>query len=385
MNRVDLLHKISSKPEKTVIGLMSGMSMDGVNLACIKISGEFPDFTIQVVGTHIRPYPAQIRKELLQGKSANVADVAELNFLIAYEFSDCVCEFLDKAKLKSDQIDLIGSHGQTLYHSSSNDRARTIQIGDPSIIAEKTGIITVGNFRIRDLEAGGLGAPLVSLADYILYHKSNEVVAVNNLGSISNVTVVTPKLEDVLAFDTGPANMAIDFFAQRVPGNIAGIDTDGAISASGKAVDPLLRELLALPFFQKAPPKAAGYAEFGPPVLVSLLSRYAHVPIENLVRTGVEFAAVTIRDAYHSFVLPKFPKLREVRFSGGGIHNKTLMGRIKDLLPQLAIQTFDPEFADAKEAVAFGILAHETACGRAGNVLGATGAKKRVILGEIAL
>jgi anhydro-N-acetylmuramic acid kinase len=386
MDLVSRLSAIASKKEKTIIGIMSGMSMDGINLACVKISGEFPKLKIDLVGTHLRSYSQVTRDNILRGRAATVAEVSALNFAIADAFSQSVEEYLAKNNLSRNDIDLIGSHGQTLYHSSQSTGVHTtLQVGDPSLIAEQTGIPTIGNFRIRDMAAGGQGAPLVALADYILYHQVGRVLAVNNLGSISNVTIVTPDIDDVLAFDTGPANMIIDYFASRVPGNNRGIDTNGEISAGGDVLPDLLGKLLALPFFEKNPPRAAGYEDFGPMRLERITKHYADAHPRDLVRTAVEFSAVTIRDAYQKYVIPKFPSLAEIRFSGGGIYNQTLMQRIRQHLPNLKVDVFDPEFADAKEALSFAILAHETICGRPGNVLGATGAMKRVILGEIAI
>jgi anhydro-N-acetylmuramic acid kinase len=386
MDLVSRLSAIASKKEKTIIGIMSGMSMDGINLACVKISGEFPKLKIDLVGTHLHSYSQVTRDNILRGRAATVAEVSALNFAIADAFSQSVEEYLAKNNLSRNDIDLIGSHGQTLYHSSQSTGVHnTLQVGDPSLIAEKTGIPTIGNFRIRDMAAGGQGAPLVALADYILYHQIGRVLAVNNLGSISNVTIVTPDIDDVLAFDTGPANMVIDYFASRVPGNNRGIDTNGEISAGGDVLPDLLGKLLALPFFEKNPPRAAGYEDFGPMSLERITKHYADAHPRDLVRTAVEFSAVTIRDAYQKYVIPKFPSLAEIRFSGGGIYNQTLMQRIRQHLPNLKVDVFDPEFADAKEALSFAILAHETICGRPGNVLGATGALKRVILGEIAI
>jgi anhydro-N-acetylmuramic acid kinase len=375
------------KSERIIIGLMSGMSMDGVDLAFVKIAGTYPNLDVKMLGSHFRPYPAVLRQRLQKATSANAGEVSALGFVVAEEFASCVAEFMSATRISSAEVDAIGSHGQTLFHSSlrQNGGASTLQVGHPSIIAERTGILTIGNFRVRDIAVGGQGAPLVSLADFLLYRIPGQVIAVNNLGSISNVTVVTENIDDVLAFDTGPANMAIDYFARRVLNRPEAIDTEGKISASGVCIEPLLKELLALPFFSKAPPKAAGYHDFGPAVLDTLSQKYATESAENLLRTAVEFAAVSIRDAYQRYLLPKFPTLRKALFSGGGVRNQTLMRRIRESLPEIAVETFSPAFSDAKEAVAFALLAHETLSGRAGNVIGATGATKRTILGEIAL
>lgn len=176
MNLAKRLSSVIEKKSRRIIGLMSGMSMDGVDLACIDISGEFPDLKIELIGTFYRPYSDKFRLRLKNAISSTVSEVSELNVAISQEFSQCVENFLKESGIDKDSIDAIGSHGQTLFHSQS-----TLQIGSPSIIAELTGILTIANFRVRDISAGGRGAPLVSLADYILY-RENAPVVLNNLG-----------------------------------------------------------------------------------------------------------------------------------------------------------------------------------------------------------
>ena len=309
-----------------------------------------------------------------------------MNFLVAEKFSECVDQYLKKDAIDKNLIDAIGSHGQTLFHSTGIDHATsTLQVGDPSIIAEKTEIITIGNFRVRDLAAGDRGAPLVSLADFILYRDPTGPVALNNLGSISNLTVVTSSIDDLLAFDTGPANMAIDFFARKIPTNKDGIDEGGSLSSGGVVIPKLLQFMLEENFFKIPPPKAAGYEEFGPKKLAEISSPFLDSKPQDLLRTSVEFSACTLSKAYRDFVFPRFPDLKRVIFSGGGIHNLTLMTRIRELLPELRIEVLDSKIADAKEALAFAILANETLCGRPGTYPSMTGVKKPTILGEIAL
>ncbi|MFN8790005.1 MAG: anhydro-N-acetylmuramic acid kinase [Bdellovibrionales bacterium] len=387
MNRLEGLAKFPMKTKSYVIGLMSGMSIDGVDLAFVSISGHFPDLEVKLLKSYFRPYNKGLQKRLQDAQNANAEEISKLNFVVAREFSDCVNEFLANESIAVSQVDLIGSHGQTLYHSSDlgETTPSSLQVGSPSIIAELTGIPTVGNFRVRDMVAGGQGAPLVCLADYILFRNSQGPVILNNLGSISNVSVVTDDIEQMLAFDTGPANMAIDFFARKVPGNDLGIDRDGSISKIGKVIPALLNDLLAIDFFNRVPPKAAGYTEFGPVLLEALSKKHFSEAPEDLVRTAVEFSAVSIEQAYRKYVLPRFSKPLRVLFSGGGIHNQTLMQQIQLRLPELKIESLESEFADSKEAVSFAILAHQTICGNAGNVTAATGAKRPVVLGEIAV
>lgn len=387
MDPAQRLRNVLSKPSRRLIGLISGMSMDGVDLACIEVSGTFPALAIQVLGTHFQPYPAGLAAELRAAQAGSVADVSRLGFVVAEEFAGCVRAFLEREHLAPDDIDAIGSHGQTLFHDTgtSQPARSTLQVGPPSVIAELTGIPTVGNFRVRDLAAGGQAAPLVSLLDYVMFRDPLGPVVLNNLGSISNLTVVTPDIDEVIAFDTGPANMAIDFFARAVPGNPSGIDAGGSLSAGGACIEPLLVALMSSPFFSRPPPKAAGYGEFGPQRLAQVSAPWAGHPAEDRVRTGVELAAATIEDAYRRFVLPRYGRPRRVIFSGGGVHNATLMRRIAERLPELPVESLPAELADAKEAIAFALLANETLSGRPGNIPSVTGARRGVVLGEIAL
>lgn len=404
MNLAERLKKTMNLKTRRIIGLMSGMSMDGIDLAYVEISGHFPDLEVKLLATSYRSFSREFRSHLQLGTHGNVADVSKLNVLVAQEFAQTVKEFLCAQKLTSSDVDAIGSHGHTLFHSTDEEDVReghlvekrasnlskktfsSLQVGAPSIIAELTGILTVGNFRSRDIAAGGTGAPLVSLADYILFKNPSAPVAVHNLGSISNLTVVTPQLKDLLAFDTGPANVAIDFFARKVPGNNSGIDEDGQLSQGGKVIEELLLLLLNLPYFAKSPPKAAGYKEFGVEKVLQLAAPFLSIADpKDLLRTAVEFSAVTIEQAYRKFVFPKFPDLERSVFSGGGIYNSTLMKRLRELLPGLKIEILNDKFSDAKEAISFALLANETLSGRAGSFPSTTGAKGPVILGEIGL
>lgn len=380
MDLSNRLKLVINKKSRRIIGLMSGMSMDGVDLACADISGEFPDLKVELVGTFYRPYSKEFKKILLEGIDSTVSEISRLNFLVAQEFAQCAESFLVTTGIARSTVDVIGSHGQTLFHDSRS----TLQIGSPSIIAELTGLMTIGNFRVRDICAGGKGAPLVSIADYILY-KEKEPIALNNLGSISNVTVVTPKLEDMLAFDTGPANMPIDYFAKMIEGNIVGIDKNGEFSANGVVIQELLEEFCRINFFNQKPPKAAGYGEFGPKALAKIMIPFKNQKPEDLLRTAVDFSALTLANAYRSFVLPRYPELKKAIFSGGGTYNKTLMERIKLLLPEIQVETLKDDLSDAKEALAFAILANETLSGRPGSVPSITGVSRPTILGELAL
>jgi anhydro-N-acetylmuramic acid kinase len=387
MNLAKRLDKILSKKSRRIIGLMSGMSMDGVDLACADISGTFPHLQIRLIGTSYRPYSVEFQSRLKSGLDASVSEISKLNVLVAQEFSKCVEDYLKESGLDRSSVDAIGSHGQTLFHATGSECefGSTLQVGAPSIIADLTGIPTIGNFRARDMSRGGTGAPLVSIADYLLFRDPNGPIAMNNLGSISNVTIVTPNLDDMLAFDTGPANMPIDFFAKMIPNNPKSIDTEGSLSATGKIIPELLEAFNQIVFFDVTPPRAAGFIEFGPDVLEKISKPFMDSKPEDLLRTAVEFSAVTIAKAYRLFVLPRYPSLKKAIFSGGGAYNLTLMNRLKELLPEILIEVLNSEWSDAKEALAFAILANETLSGRPGSIPAITGVHQPTVLGEIAL
>lgn len=380
-NLTHRLTKVIAKTSRRVVGLMSGMSMDGVDLACADISGEFPDISVKLISTHFMPYHQELRQRLLASRSANLQEVSELNVLVAEAFAKCLEQFLHKSSVNRESIDAIGSHGQTLFHSTKSDHlGSSLQVGAPSIIAELSGILTIGNFRLRDIVGGGQGAPLVPIADYLLFRDSRDPVALHNLGSISNISLVTPQLEGLMSFDSGPANIAIDYYARQIPNNVDGIDVGGEFSQRGTCIPELLAKWMALAYFERLPPKAAGYTDFEI-FRISDPSR----SIEDHVRTAVEYAARTIQAAYRNFVLPHHPKLRIVKFSGGGTYNLTLMNRIRELLPELKIEILDSELSDSKEALAFAILANETLSGRPGSLFKTTGIRRPTVLGEIAL
>ncbi len=229
--------------------------------------------------------------------------------IVATELANCVLQFL---KISPQSIDAIGSHGQTIYHSAHSKQNSTLQLGSPSIIAELTGITTIANFRVRDMAAGGRGAPLVGIVDYILFHKKGECVAVNNLGSISNVTVVGEDIDQLHAFDTGPANMPIDFFAQQYLAD--GIDRGGLMAKEGVVIPDLLKAFMSHSFFDLLPPKAAGYDEFGHQLLKKISAGYIHCQPQDLLRTAVEFSAQTLSEAYRKFIFPRFPNLKRAIF-----------------------------------------------------------------------
>jgi anhydro-N-acetylmuramic acid kinase len=289
-------------------------------------------------------------------------------------------------------VDVLGSHGQTLFHAPrvvQGGHATTLQVGDGDVLAERTGILTVSDFRPRDVAAGGEGAPLIPWVDWCLWSHPERTSAALNLGSIANLTVITPEPERVLAFDVGPANALIDGLARAMPGAPGGIDRDGRLSASGR-VDAALLAFLEHergPYLARPPPKSAGYAEFGPPLVARILERFGSVAGADRVRTAVEFTALALETSWRAHVASRVASRTDLRVSGGGTRNPTLMAALRArLLPFGAVvQPLDDAFSNAKEAVGFALLADAAVHGVPNTLPSATGARRAVVAGKISL
>ena len=386
------LTDVARKPQRLALGLMSGMSRDGVDLALVDIEG-LGDARrkVDLRAAVTRDYPPALRERLLRLPDVAAREVAALDFDLAVFWSHAIREMLATLSLSPSEIDFIGSHGQTVYHRQrrEDEPAITLQVGHGAVLAERTGILTVSDFRPRDIAAGGEGAPLIPLADYLLFARPEETVACHNLGSIANVTVCPPTSSadpqsNILAFDTGPANALIDAFARDLG---APFDRDGTLSARGQVDDDLLLALYAkcASWFRQGPPKSVGFETFGDALADALRAELPGVDPHDRVRTAVEFTAQALRDAYEWHVLPAFPDLVGIRLSGGGCRNPTLMARIRDRFADLsiAVEPLAGHWIDAKEAVGFALLADETLQGRPGNVPSATGARGGRILGAV--
>jgi anhydro-N-acetylmuramic acid kinase len=347
-----------------VAGLISGTSVDGIDVAVVDIGDG-----IHVVATATVPYPREVRDAILSVSNAatHTAMIARLNFLLGELFAEAV----GKTGVALNTIDLIGSHGQTIFHESEpveflgRKIASTLQIGEGAVIAERTGIDTVADFRPSDMAAGGKGAPLVPFLDYQLFRHSELARVALHIGGIANITVIpaNAKSEDVIAFDTGPGNMIMDAVAPP-------FDRDGALARAGQVNTALLDRLLAEPYYRREPPKACGREQYG-----GKFVRETSIDIA----TATELTARTI-----ALAIGRYPDTREVAVSGGGAHNSYLMERLRSLLS--ARVTTSAEFGigvDTKEAILFAVLAYQTVQDLAGNIPSATGARKPMILGKI--
>ena len=354
---------------------MSGTSLDGIDVAIVDIRGK----RISVEAFHTTPYPARVRQAILGVSSA--ADIARLHFLLGELYAEAVL----KSKLRPE---LIACHGQTIHHEGEavsylgRKIASTLQIGEAAVIAERTGIPVVSDFRPRDIAAGGHGAPLVPFVDYLLFrHRRLGRVALN-IGGIANITAIPggATADQVVAFDTGPGNMVIDALVSEHTQGKSKFDRDGRLAAKGHVNKRLLDQLVSGSYYRKRPPKTAGREQYGREYVERLLA--TRLPMPDLIATATALTAAAI-----ALAIERFAPMRvdELIVSGGGARNPRIMDHLAALLPGVAIAT-SSDFGidiDAKEAIAFAILGYQTWRGRPSNLPSATGARRPVILGKI--
>jgi anhydro-N-acetylmuramic acid kinase len=378
-----------------VIGLMSGTSADGVDAALVELQGHGLRPQVRVLAHATYPYDTALQAQILAAsypESSSVDLICHLNVALGECFAAAAMAVAGAAGVPLDQIDLIGSHGQTIYHipeaSSTPPRCRsTLQIGEPCVIAERTGITTVADFRPRDMAADGLGAPLSPYGHHLLFADPQRPKLVQNIGGIANVTVLADAdMHNLLAFDTGPGNMLIDETLRHFSGGQQHYDAGGQMAAQGRVHQELLETLLAHPFIAQSPPKATGREVFGQALLRTVLERARawQLAPADVVRTCTAFTAAAILDNYQRFIWPRWP-IAEVIVCGGGVYNTELMRMLRDGLAACPVTT--PETYGypnaALEAILFALLAYATVHGQPGNVPGATGARRAVVLGKI--
>lgn len=374
---------------KRIVGLMSGTSADGVTAALVEVLGNHEKTRLKVLAWDTYRYEPRLRREifrLFSPKTGTVDRICRANFVLAEQFSKAALKIIRRGGLNTKDIDLIASHGQTIYHIPSRPRS-TLQICQGSVIAERTGITTVFDFRARDVAAGGQGAPLVAFADFVLFRNPHKARAIQNIGGIANVTVIprSAKLSHVFAFDTGPGNMIIDSVVRQLTRGRLSMDKNGEIASKGRIDSGLLDHLMESPFIRKKPPKTTGREQFGDEFVQAYLgkARSRQLRMADIVATATAFTAESISYNYRRFVYPR-SDIDEVILSGGGAKNHTLVRLLRDRL-QLPV-LFHEDFgipSEAKEAIAFAILGNQTIEGRPGNVPSATGASRAVPLGVI--
>ncbi|HEX8691275.1 MAG TPA: anhydro-N-acetylmuramic acid kinase [Longimicrobium sp.] len=375
-----------------LVGLMSGTSLDGVDAALVEVEGEHADdVRARVLHSLTLPYGeerrAAIHDAILRGSAEALCG---LHAQVGEWLAEAVLKVCAEAGVAPERVDAVGSHGQTVWHRPPTEEKRgaTLQLGDPATIAERTGCTVVADFRVRDMAAGGQGAPLVPWVDRVLFAAPGRARALQNIGGVGNVTRVPPKgsQEPVFAFDTGPGNALIDAAVEIATGGRLTFDRDGKLAARGEVDAALLDELLAHPYFAAPPPKSTGREEFGRPFVERLAEAVRPEGDRDwldLVATLTELTARSIADAYRRWVVPR--GVDEVVVSGGGANNPTLMARIRDLLAPLPVLGGDALGVDpdAKEAVAFALLAWAHLRGIPANVPEATGAAGPRVLGSL--
>jgi anhydro-N-acetylmuramic acid kinase len=380
-----------------VAGVMSGTSADGIDVALVRIANRPPagDFRtgLELLGHEHFPYPRAVRTAVLGAMNAgraSVADLSRLNFLLAELYAEAVLRAQKNTRVR--RLDLVGCHGQTIYHQGDPANycgkriACTWQTGEGAVMAARLGIPVVSDFRPADMAAGGKGAPLVPFLDYVLFRDRRVGRIVQNIGGIANLTAIpsAAKPEDVLAFDTGPGNMVIDQLMQalfRKP-----YDHDGRTARQGSILQSLLEGLLRAAYFKRPPPKTAGREEFGREYANVLLRRRGRAAKADLVATATALTAKSIAQSLRRFVLPR-GSFREYIVSGGGSSNKTLMLMLAEETSRLGLKLRHSDDlglpSQAKEAVAFALLAYQTWLRRPGNIPSATGARRPAVLGKI--
>ena len=378
-----------------VAGVMSGTSADGVDVALVRFRGMGSYLGYHLLGHHHFEYPRALRQAVLSAMNAgniSVAELSRLNFRLAEFYAEAVQQA--QKKTRTAKLELVGCHGQTIYHQGEAETylgkkiACTWQIGEGSVLAARLGVPVISDFRPADMAAGGKGAPLVPLLDLVMFRNPAYGRIVQNIGGIANLTAIPAKArqEDVMAFDTGPGNMVIDQLMQSLFHKP--YDQDGEVARHGAVISPVLEQALKAPYFRQEPPKTAGREEFGREYAQAFLRRCGRAPKPDIIATATALTAASIVQAVQRFVLPgTSARFGQMIVSGGGTQNPTLMKMLASELHKLHIQLrYSDKYgvpSQAKEAMAFALLAYQTWHQKPGNVPAATGAHRPAVLGKI--
>lgn len=381
-----------------VAGVMSGTSADGINVALLRVEGRGFRMRFRVLGHRQYAYPAAVRRAVLRAMnspSAKVADLSRLNFLLGELYAEAIRKTMRALRVR--RVELVGCHGQTIYHQGrpalylGHKITATWQTGEGAVIAARVGAPVVSDFRPADMAGGGQGAPLVPFFDYLVFRHPSKGRIVQNLGGIANLTAIPAGAgpEQVVAFDTGPGNMVIDAVMERLYGR--SYDRDGRVAARGKVLENVLASVLRRPFFRQPPPKSAGREQFGREFVAEFLRRCGRAKKEDVVATATALTARSIALALRTFVLAtetqRHRGFQEYVASGGGAKNRALMRLLQQEAKALGLRLRRPEEfhvpSEAKEAVAFALLAYQTWQRQPGNIPSATGARRAVVLGKV--
>ena len=386
--------RLLDQTRKQVLGLMSGTSGDGLDCALTSIAGHGLQTRVLSVKAATLPYSSTQREYILSLFQPGLTQdqLCQAGFRLGELFAEGALRFLRELGVAPAEVDLIGSHGQTVWHKPPSachdgEYPSTLQLGEPAVIAARTGVLTVGDFRVADLALHGEGAPLVPYCDFLLFRKPGVRRALQNIGGIANVAVLGELAADVVAFDNGPGNMLIDALAPVASGGAHAFDLDGRLSARGQVVPALLAELLDDEYLRRPPPKSTGRERYGHHFAQALLTRTAKLPPYDVLRTVVAFTAHAIASSLRPLGID------ELWVSGGGGHNRTLMAELAELLrptPVRRLNELGRELGldvdvDNKEAVAFAILAVQAVHGEPANLPQVTGASGAAVLGKLCL
>lgn len=384
---------LRAKDPKIVIGLISGTSADGIDAAVVRIHGVGAATRMELLSFTTVPYPPADRREifaLFSPQTGTVDRICAMNFRLGELFAQAALQAVGQAGLRPADVDLIGSHGQTIWHNPPEDGhiGSGLQIGEAAVIAARCGIPVVADFRAADLAAGGHGAPLAPYIDYLLLRDPDRSRAIQNLGGIGNVTHLPPNaaLDRILAFDTGPGNMVINALVEAASGGREEFDRDGQLAASGNVNRALLDELLRDPYFDAPPPKSTGRERFGAPYAAALLraGRTRGLSTADLVATATYLTVETIVRAYRRFLVPR-GGVDEVILGGGGSRNPVLRRWLAEALAPVPVRTHEDVGVNgkAKEAMLFAVLANDAVAGHPWSLPSATGSTRGAVLGKL--
>ncbi len=376
--------------EKIAIGIMSGTSLDGIDVVITKIEGFKMDTKLNILAFQTVDYDESLLKRIKKSLSLEESSsklLCSLNFELGFAYANAVKKVCKDNNIPLDSIDFIASHGQTIFHigeADSNNLKSSLQLGEGAVIANECRTTVVSNFRVADIAAGGQGAPLVPYADYLLFTNNKKNIVLNNIGGISNITVLKKNgtLDEVVAFDTGVGNMMIDYACKQLF-NI-NFDDKGNIARSGDIINEMLEELLNHEFLKKLPPKSTGREEFGDGYTNNIITKYQKFDKKDIITTLTYFTALSIAFSYKDYIFP-FLNIDEIIISGGGSYNDFLIELLKEQFSNIKVLKLeDIGFnSSSKEALAFVILANETLNFNYSNVKNATGANNSVILGQV--
>jgi len=394
---IEHLTTLAGKSERLIVGLMSGTSLDGVDAALVRVGNHGLETRIALQHFITFPYPDGLKETILEMSTPGrgcVDAICRLNVLIGEIFADAVDRLLKEAQVTAAAVDLIGSHGQTIQHLPDvvelfgHPVRATLQIGEPSVIAKRTGVVTIADFRPADLAVGGQGAPLVPYFDYLFFRSPTKNRALLNIGGIANMTILpcNGKLDDLVAFDTGPGNMVVDWLTQELLNQA--YDDGGQTALRGTVSQPLLDRALEHAYFDMPPPKSTGREAFGATFAAEFLqnARALGLSTEDTIATATRLTMQTVWDCYQKHIRTAH-EIDEWIVSGGGAKNRAMLSWLTQQAEPATVKRFD-DFgfsADAKEAICFAVLANETLMGHANNAPSATGAAKPTIMGKICL